>query len=157
MDELIESLKRSDAIADEKIEIQNRITLHNAEIIQAKAPDFWSLVAGHVRTLCQEMMEAFPQNAKRHLFLETIPSGFMLNGGGIPRRILAAQLDLSGQRVRLSERIKHSLEEQAMPTPKASINISVGLDNELRFNFTGTSYDDPQSLARAFVSYVCGI
>ncbi len=156
MDELIESLKRSDALADQQADTQNRIRLHNAGIIHAKAPDFWGLVDGQVRTLCQEMLEAFPHNVKRHLFPETIPDGFMLNGGGLPKRILAAQLDINGERVRLSERIKQSIEDQPSPQPKSSINITVGPDDELRFNFMGTPYADPQSLARAFVTYVCG-
>lgn len=157
MDELVESLKRSDALADQQAEIQNRIRLHDAGIIHSKAPDFWSLVITHVNTLCQELMTAFPQNVKRHLFLQSIPDGFMLNGGGLPKRILAAQLDLNGQRVRLSERIKYSIEEQPSPQPTSSINISVAPDDELRFNYMGTPYPDPHSLARAFVTHVCGI
>jgi hypothetical protein len=156
MDELIESLKRQDEIASVARDTENRIRLHNADITRAKAPDFWNLVTERLRALCAELIQTFPTNYSRHAFMESLPDGFFLNGSGLPRRILSAQLDITGQRVRLAVRIKNSIEDQPMPQALPSIDIKVGSDEELRFTFMGKAHDDPQALARSILRYVCG-
>jgi hypothetical protein len=154
MDELIESLKQQDELSRQKLDAQNRIRLHDATIIRAKATDFWDIVYEHIQRLCGEMREAFPSNADRQLFVQAIPSGFFLNASCLPRRILSAQLDIDGQRVKLSERIKHSFDDNPQPERRPAIGIKVWSDDELRFTFIGKPYDDPTALARALVSYV---
>jgi len=156
MDELIESLKQQDERTALVRETENRIGLHNAEIIRAKAPDFWNLVTERLRALCPELIQTFPTNYSRHAFMESLPNGFFLNGGGLPRRILSAQLDINGQRVRLAVRLKNCIEDQPTPQTLPSIDIKVGSDDGLRFTFMGKAHDDPQDLARSLLRYVCG-
>jgi len=157
LDPLIANLKQQDAVAEQERDTANRIRLHNADVIQAKAPDLWCLVINHIATLCGDMLRAFPYNSKRHPFLEPLVNGFILNGGGLPRRILAADLDIKGQRIRLSERIKNSLEDDPRPEIKPPVSITVGEQEELLFQFMGRTYDDPQDIARAMICHVCGI
>jgi hypothetical protein len=53
-----------------------------------------------------------------------------LNGGKSPRRMLSAELDVIGQQVKLSERVKHSREDLPLPQFKPPINITVGPEEE---------------------------
>lgn len=156
MDELIESLKRRDHAETIAQETENKIRLHDAEIIQAKAPDFWAMVKAHLQVLCSELMQAFPNNTSRRAFMEDIPDGFFLNGSGLPRRILSAQLDVQGQRVKMSIRIRQSFEDAPTPQPLPSIDIKVGKNEEVLFIYTGKRHDDPQEVSRALLRYVCG-
>jgi hypothetical protein len=72
MDELIESMKQQDELASQQLDARNRIRLHDATIIRAKATDFWDVVYERIQTRCGEMREAFPSKANRQLFVQTI-------------------------------------------------------------------------------------
>jgi len=158
MDPLIESLKQQDQIEAAAQETANRIRLHDADIIQAKAGDFWDRVTSYLRVLCSDLVATFPNNSKRHAFLDpSLPNGFFINGGGLPRRILAAQLDTKGQRVTLSLRVKQSFDDHPDPQYVAPIAITVGKEEELIYSFMGKREDDPHNLARALLRYVCGL
>ena len=155
MDPLVEQLKKSSEAEAKRRDTESALRLLNAQIIGAKAPTFWDLVSSRVKAICEELRQEFPNDNRFHLFMAAeLRDGFFLNSRKLPRCILSAQLNIAAQRVDLSERIKHDLMDQAMPQYVSPIAIVVGDDNELTFRFQGNSFDTPDELARALVSYV---
>jgi hypothetical protein len=154
VDPLVEQLKKSSEADAKRRDTESAIRLHNAAIIEAKTPAFWSLVKERVTAICAELRQELPNDNRYHLSVEPQFNGFFLHGGKLPRCILSAQLNVTAQRVDLSERIKHALEDQPWPELKSPITITVGPDEQLIFRFESDSFDTPERLARALVTYV---
>lgn len=155
MDPLVEQLKKSSEVEAQAQQTQAALRLHNAQLIAAKAPTFWELATNRVGVICDELRQGFPTDNRYHLFITLqAPSGFFLNGNTSPRCILSAQLNIRGQQVDLSERVLNNVLDQPTPNAKSPITIKVRADEELTFTFQGESFDQPDELARALVSYV---
>ena len=154
MSNFTEGLKRAADANAQAIQAQNEIRLHNARVIRASASEFWSQTEQIIRNECDEMRREFPNDRLRNPFVNNY-AGFTLNTTAMPRKILAARLDVDGLCVRTDEGVKHSLEHMPMLTPTGPITITVGPEEQLQFMFRGRKYDAPENLAHALISYVC--
>jgi hypothetical protein len=155
VDQLVEQLKKSSETEAQLQQTQTALRLHNAQLIAAKAPTFWDMVGNRVGVICDELKQAFPTDNRYHLFVvQQAPNGWFLNGNASPRCILSAQLNIRGQQVDMTERIVQNVFDSPTSNIKAPITITVGVNEQLVFNFQGESFDMPDELARAIVSYV---
>lgn len=134
------------------------LRLHNARIIHGKAQGFFALILERIKLDCEKMQATFPNDNRYHPFInEERPTGFTLNGGKLPRRILGLDLNVNAHQIDMCLRIKHSREEMPFPQALSPIHITVGSEEELQFSFQDKVHDTPESLSQHLVSYVCGI
>jgi len=152
MDVLIESLRRERENAELEADLRSRMRLHNQQIIEAKAPGFFAAFVTNLKEQCDKLI-AEP----RHPWIEeSFPGSVKLNGAGVPRREILAELDIKGQQVKLYQAVKETRYHTAQLAETDPMKITVDDDEELRFRFRGHTYEDPCDLAVAFVRYVVG-
>lgn len=92
------------------------------------------------------MRQELPLDRRYRPFVNEQVGSFTISGTAMPRRIPAAGMDTDGQFLRISEAVKHSVRDQAAFSLLSPIQINVGPDEELRFNFHGPG-DDPAAVS----------
>jgi hypothetical protein len=159
MSELLEKLERADASLKPERDLRNMMRLHNAKMIESKGSQFWAVVCQQVGAICNAMLLKYRDEPGRNPSATPIHGGFRLGGPGLPRLVIEAVFEPTGQHVRIHEGEKVDFRiEPVFMEERPPILIAASADAEgqeyVTFKFGAALYRDPCALADAFVERV---
>jgi hypothetical protein len=84
MADWIDDLKKSELAREVNDREQNRIRLHNAEIIKAKVPAIWQSIKQELQADSEKLRQTFPSNPQYHcMYQELGPDQCSLTGDSL--------------------------------------------------------------------------
>jgi len=136
---------------------KERSRLHNTNIIQAKAPDFWNATILSLKRDCEQCAATFPNDGKRNPQLTTKENGFELRNVGIPANIFQVELRVEANFVKVIKRVQRDRYGSEDDAGQEDIRIEVDSSDEIRFVTAANQFfDTPNGIARYFIELVCG-
>jgi hypothetical protein len=140
--------------------IQKQLRLHDSQIIQGKAPTFWSATVAWVKHYCGKLSEKFPDEPRYRCEIIRKSTGGLrfFAGGTLPHKGIDAELNLDGQCIVIQEGFRQSRNEAAVEDGSPyQVEITVGEQEQLMVSFKGKLHESSESLAEHFVRFVCDI
>ena len=158
MPDWIDDLKKQEVLMQEAQDKQEQMRLHTAKVIAAKLPGFWDATINSIRQDCQRLRDTFPNTRQRHCHVDTISDTVaIVNEGPLPRLEMRLRLNLDGQCIDVFDAVKSDMFRQPDECGPRRIDVTLDQHEQLQFRYGGKNHNTPESLAQAFVSYVCKI
>jgi hypothetical protein len=123
----IDRLKREEAQSYDRARDETRLRLHNAAVVQAKMPAFWTHLRTCIGTSCIELRQAFPDNPHRHCTLDNVQGdrSFRLINTIPPRVSLIVEYNANGQCIDITDT------RDSVQRPPEQYNITTTNDEEI--------------------------
>jgi hypothetical protein len=155
MPDWIDKLKERRKALAESGQTHEELTLHAANVIRAKAPEFWDSFIERLHADSSKLKEVFPNNISCQCTVVKTAIGCELRGCKLPWRELSMRLNVDEQSVDIDER-KREATDRIIPAGHDEIRVTVNDYEELEFTFKGRAHITPGSLAQHLIEYVCG-
>lgn len=155
MTDWIDNEKASEAAQAENQRIRSELRLHNAKLLYAIAPGFWTACLECLRATCDKLRLVFPNDLRKQCSLGNEGDVWRLQGCKLPWRVLQMRLNLAGQTVEVYEERRES-RDRISPVGPDQITMKINDEDGIEFHFRGARHLTPDSLAETLAKYVRG-
>lgn len=158
MSDWIETLKSQQREQDERAIIRDRLRLHNAAIIAAKAPLFWDSLKHRISIDSEKLRRELKANPECHCaFLELSDTKFVLTATArLPYVKIEVEFSNAGRYISIVESRLYGPLASYRRVDARYLAIKVAENDELRFDCDdGSTYTSCEDISQRLISNVC--
>jgi hypothetical protein len=158
MSDWIDKLKTADEKNAKIAHEEKKFRLQVAEIISAKAPEFWHSLGRQLKADVAKLNETFANDSCRQCDLidRQHDLSYVIQSRKLPFTIIRLSTNFSAQQIVVEKGIKKSREHQPDFSLEPPMSFTLDSANELQLEWQGTKYSDTALLAEKLIKSVIG-